>query len=358
MVKGSLTSKLAGIGIAGGLLGAAALGATVGVVGERYALRRLRRSVDPYGKEPFGALPSDSVQSVLASDGTKLHVEVVENPQRTKGPTVIFVHGFCLDSGTWHFQRAALSDPAAAAPFSRLVFYDQPGHGRSEPRSAYSLDQLADDLAVVVKSQAPTGPLVLVGHSMGGMVLMAFAHKYPRLLSRVRGIVLASTSAGHLDDVGLGLPKVVAKLRRQLMPALAGSLALHPKWGERGRMAGTDVAYMVTRHFAFGSAKPSRAMTEFVEQMIAGTSVEVIAGHLATLSEHDRYEALQALAGIETLVVCGDRDLVTPVEHSRRIAELLPHADLVEIADGGHLTVMEHHEIVTPHLIAFLQRIG
>jgi hypothetical protein len=95
---------------------------------------------------------------------------------------------------------------------------------------------------------------------------------------------------------------------------------------------------------------------EYVERMNAGTAVEVIGGYLGTLSEHDRYAALEVFDGIETLVVCGDKDLLTPVDHTREIARLLPGAELVEVADGGHVTLMEHADLVNAHFIAFLRR--
>lgn len=395
---GGLVGGLKAAGWAGALIGVAAAGAAAGVVAERYAVSRSRRrSDDPCIDEPFGLLPFDSQRTVMADGGVPLHVEIVE-PDATGEPpefTVVFVHGFCLDMGTWHFQRRALTEllrqraelaarkgrrglaalrrqpdatdaedavEAVASvddPRCRLVFYDQPGHGRSGRREAgdYDLDQLGADLATVIAEVAPDGPLVLAGHSMGGMTVMALAEQSPEMFAeRVVGVAMISTSAGHLDDVGLGIPPLLAKLRKPLMPTISGALKWQPELAEVGRRAGSDVAYLLTRRYGFGSKDPSPSLVEYVEKMNSGTAVEVIGGYLGTLSEHDRYAALEVFDGIETLVVCGDKDLLTPVDHTREIARLLPGAELVEVADGGHVTLMEHGDLINAHFVAFLRR--
>ncbi len=404
---GKFMGGLKAVGLASALIGVAAAGAAAGVVAERYTVGRARRRADdPFADEPFGSLPFDAQQTVTADGGVPLYVEIVE-PDHTGEPpdlTVIFVHGFCLDMGTWHFQRKALTElqrqraafterkggrrglaafrgsrraqdepveePVAEEgdaeiravpddPRCRLIFYDQPGHGRSGRRDAgdYDLDQLGADLAAVIAETAPEGPLVLLGHSMGGMTIMALAERVPEFFAeRVVGVGLISTSAGHLDDVALGIPPAFAKLRKPLMPTISGALRWQAELAEVGRRAGSDVAYLLTRRYGFGSKDPSPSLVEYVERMNASTSIEVIAGYLGTLSEHDRYAALEVFDGIETLVVCGDKDLLTPVDHTREIARLLPGAELVEVADGGHVTLMEHGDLVDAHLVAFLRR--
>jgi pimeloyl-ACP methyl ester carboxylesterase len=366
------------LGLAGALVGALAAGAAAGVAAERFVVRRSRhRGDDPYADEPFDDLPADEVLTVHTSDGVDVRVEIVGPPtsarpegglwpRRPKPPptlTVVFVHGFALDMGTWHFQRKAFavapSGDEDGLPPLRMVFYDQPGHGRStrRPDGEYSIDELAGDLAEIIATVAPEGPLVLVGHSMGGMTLMALAERQSDLvLDRVVGVGLISTSAGHLDDVALGLPPVLAGLRGRLTPAVAKALRWQPLVAERGRAAGSDLVYLLTKRYAFGSDDVSPALVDHVARMNAKTHVEVIAGYLATLSAHDRYAALEAYAEIEALVVCGTKDLLTPVEHTREIAQLLPGATLLEVPDGGHCTVLEHSDAVNEALADLFRR--
>ena len=96
----------------------------------------------------------------------------------------MFVHGYTQEMAVWHYQRKAL---AADNP-GRLVFYDQRSHGRSgrgAPERS-TIDQLGRDLRVVLDEVAPTGPVVLVGHSMGGMTIMALADAWPELFGDAR----------------------------------------------------------------------------------------------------------------------------------------------------------------------------
>ncbi|HEV7757247.1 MAG TPA: alpha/beta hydrolase [Mycobacteriales bacterium] len=349
-------------GLVGALLGVAAAGVAAGLATERFAVGRTRNRVaDPYADESFGRMPCDAEFTVSGQDGVDLHVEVVEPAEGEPELTVVFVHGFALDMGTWHFQRRALG--AVPKPRVRAVFYDQPGHGRSgrKPSGDYSIDELGEDLAAVIAQVAPAGPLVLAGHSMGGMTIMALAEHHPELFeSRVVGIALVSTSAGDLDAVALGLPGPVAdlvgRIRRPLTPAFAAALRARPGLLEKGRAAGSDLAYLLTRRYGFGGADVSPSLVRYVEQMNSATPLDVVAGYLRTLSDHERYAALEVFDGIESLLIGGEDDLLTPIEHTEEMARLLPGAEYVEIADGGHVTLMEHADVVNAHLLAFLQR--
>src|SRR3982751_5325440 len=129
---------------------------------------------------------------LTVADGVRLFVE-------TSGPadaplTVVLLHGWCLDRRTWHRQVTALE---AASPQPRVIAYDSRGHGRSghtRLRSA-TLAQLGDDLAEVIRAYAPAGPIVLAGHSLGGMTIMEFAESYPQeFAGRVAGLVFVSTT--------------------------------------------------------------------------------------------------------------------------------------------------------------------
>ncbi len=342
-------------GLIGALVGVAAAGAAVGLAAERLAVGRARIGGDEGADEPFGLLPADQALSVSSTDGVELHVEVVGCG--SADITVVFVHGFCLDMGTWHFQRLGLAD--LRKPRIDMVFYDQRGHGRSgrgEPANC-TIEQLGRDLESVINAVAPTGPLVLCGHSMGGMSVMALAEQRPEVfVQRVVGVALVSTSAGDLDTVSFGMPRLVAAVRKPLMPLLASGMRSRARLLEGARRKGSDVTWLATRRWAFGTRAVSPALVDYVERMNSSTPVETIAAFLSTLSNHMRYEALAAFDGIETIVICGERDLMTPVDHSRKLAEALPGCEFVEIAAGGHLMLMDHAEEVNLDLRSFLER--
>src|SRR5689334_4707441 len=131
-----------------------------------------------------------------------------------------------------------------------MVFYDQPGHGRSGRRThgEYTLEQLAHGLKRVLDETVTEGPVVLIGHSMGGMTIMALAEEYPDLFGDlVRGVVLVSTSAGKLDEVNFGMPDVVGRFSRPLMPVVIGGGKLTSGVIDRVRRASTDLAWLLTR---------------------------------------------------------------------------------------------------------------
>lgn len=90
--------------------------------------------------------------------------------------------------------------------------------------------------------------------------------------------------------------------------------------------------------------------------MIAATRIEVIGDFLPAFNQHDKHESLETMSGIETLVLVGDDDLMIPVEHSAEIVRRLPHAEHVVVRDAGHNVMLEHPEVVTPHLIALIDR--
>jgi pimeloyl-ACP methyl ester carboxylesterase len=355
------------------MVGVAAAGVAAGVAAERLLLRRSRGSepmADPYAEEQFGQLPFDECLTVRTSDGIDLYVEIVEpsdgidvefdfvdvTAPGSVEPTLIFVHGFALDMGTFYFQRSALTRRGDY----RMVFYDQPGHGRSGRLSSgeYSVDDLAHGLKKVIDETTPTGPIVLIGHSMGGMTIMALADHYPDLfVSRVAGVAFISTSAGELSQVNLGMPDFVTRFTRPLLPVLIGSGKLTSGVIDNVRRASTDLAWLLTRRYGFGSAPASKALVSFVEQMNSRTSTEVVLRYLRTVYTHERIAALDELKRTKVLVICGDDDKLTPPSHSAEIVRHLPDARFVGVPQAGHVALLERPDIVNAALLEFLEEI-
>lgn len=334
-------------------LAAAGVGAALGVAAERLAVGR--PLLPPFGLPPgdgedYGGLHTPG-RAVLADDAVRLHVEVedIGTPGRND-PTVVFSHGYALTMDSWHFQRQQLRrEPGRSL---RLVFWDQRGHGRSasgRPGSS-TIDQLGSDLSEVIDAVAPSGPLILIGHSMGGMTVMSLAHRRPELFAeRVRAVGLVSTSAGGLDDVDFGITGL-GRLVQRFAPSTVKALTRTPRLVERGRRIVSDLETVLVRRYSYASPV-SNALVRFTADMIASTRLEVISDFLPTFSTHDKRAALSALAAVPTLVIVGDHDLLTPADHSVEIAELLPAAQHVVVPDGGHLLMLEHPEVVNAHLL-------
>ncbi|BBH66060.1 alpha/beta hydrolase [Actinoplanes sp. OR16] len=345
-------------GIFGAAVGVAAAGLATAFAVERALVRRsVKAPGDPHIDEPFGDQPFDRELTVTAADGTDLHVEIVEPDEPTDKPTIVFVHGFALDMGTFYFQRKELAERGE----QRLVFYDQPGHGRSGKLQSgtYDIAALGRSLAAVLEETVPDGHIILVGHSMGGMTIMAFAEQFPDWFgNRVTGVVLISTSAGLFDKTQLGVTNLVARASAPFFPLWDRAAKLGGGTIDRARVASSDLAWLLTRRYGFGEAKPSATLVTFVESMNSKTSVETLTKYLHTLYTHNRFPALSALRGVPVLVVVGDRDYLTPVTHSEEILKHLPQAELLKIENSGHVVMLEKADQVNEALIPFLKKIS
>ena len=339
-------SRTQRFGLLGAAVGVLAAGAAAGVAVERRLIGRRTGERAQLEAEPFGSVRGEP-HVFTADDGVELYVETDDGPG---DPTILLVHGYGLNLDCWHFQRKAMRE------LGRVVVYDQRSHGRSgrSPEEGVSIDQLGRDLAGILDAYAADGPVVLIGHSMGGMAIMAYADQHPEAFGdRVIGVGLVSTSAGGLDKVSVALPGLPGRvIRRYATPTLA-ALSRIPDVVERSRKAGTDISYILTRRYSFGSPVPP-SYTEFVNAMIAGTPISVIADFYPIFTLHDKYKALGAFRDVECVVIGGDQDLLTPFEHAEAIARLVPHAELVHVEDCGHLGFLEHHEIFTEALVTMI----
>ncbi|MBO1335062.1 alpha/beta fold hydrolase [Streptomyces sp. VRA16 Mangrove soil] len=363
-------------GLAGAAIGVVAAGAAAGVAVERLTVgrgmrRKARLALDASG--PYGSLRGVPGKA-YAADGTELYYEVDEIDEsgtgtrrrrlfgrKTPAPvTVVFSHGYCLNQDSWHFQRAALRGVV------RCVYWDQRSHGRSgrgaeqvEAGTPVSIDTLGGDLKAVVDAAAPEGPLVLVGHSMGGMTVMALADQHPGLVrERVVGTALVGTSSGRLGEVNYGLPVAGVNVVRRVLPGVLKALGQRAELVEKGRRATADLFAGIIKRYSFASRDVDPAIARFAERMIEGTPIDVVAEFYPAFQEHDKTAALAAFAGLPALVLAGEQDLVTPSEHSEAIAELLPDAEFVLVPDAGHLVMLEHPEVVTDRLADLLARTG
>jgi pimeloyl-ACP methyl ester carboxylesterase len=319
------------------------------------------RSPSSEAPENLPAWPDGSGHVVTTDDGVRLHAEVDGNPDDDL--TVVFVHGYGLNRRSWRFQRRDLAGAA------RLVFYDHRSHGASGRSRAEhcTIDQLGADLQAVIEQLAGDGRVVLVGHSLGGMTVLALADRAPELFgTRVVGVALLATSAGQLSELTLGLPKAAGMVLRRVRPkhlvGLSKGMPLlmavtRPRAAlHRGEPSMTAaVISSVVQRFSFGG-DVSPTLVADVEAMIASTGVDVLAAFAPTFLDHDKLAALPVLTRVPTAVMVGSEDLMTPVEHSRTITDELPDAELQVLPDVGHMVMTERPEEVGRTLRRLLER--
>jgi pimeloyl-ACP methyl ester carboxylesterase len=352
--------------VIGGAVGLAGAVAAAGVVHERREVGRERARIDPHSAALFGALPVDRQSRLLTEDGISLYVEEV-------GPldapiTVVFVHGFTLNLGSFHFQRLALSEAFGAEV--RLVFYDQRSHGRSDksPSADCTVEQLGRDLATVIDASLAgahnPGPVVLIGHSMGGMTVMSLADQRPDLFAApdpaggkravgapIGSVALINTSSGNLKNVTLGLPAFVSRWSGPVLPVVLRRAAKNAQLVEGVRALGKDLAWVITKRLSFASDAVDPAVVAYCTSMISATPVDVVSDFYSTLMAHDGTLGLMNLIDARVLVFGAEQDALTPLAHAETIAAALPRSELITVADAGHLLMLEYPEVVNSPLV-------
>lgn len=334
-------------------LGLAATGvATAAGIATGRLLKARERAIELGTESAYDDIPSR--ESVVISDGTPLHVEIDEpDGGAERELTVVLVHGFTLNLKTWHYQRRALVEAGY-----RVVMFDHRGHGQSEEAEpeTYLLEQLADDLARVLDQEVPEGPLLLVGHSMGGMAILTFAERFPDVLhSRVLGVGLLCTTAGSLQESEFGLLPQMRPAVHKIIPAAMRGLSARQTAVDGVRKAGRDAELYFVHRYSYGSDVPM-ALVEHTADMIFATPIATMSAYLTSLMGHDRWHCLPALDGIETLVMHGNRDRLVPIRLADRMVEALPNAEYVVVDKAGHMLPMECPDVVDEQVVALAER--
>ena len=340
----------AGLGVITGVAALAAGGIALGIELERRIVAKRITRTSEADLEAFFSLRSDG-PDVTTPDGVVLHTEIDEGADDDL--TLVYVHGYALNLDCWHFQRLHFRGQL------RQVFYDLRSHGRSTRSEAERcrIPQLAEDLYQVLEEVVGPGPVVLIGHSMGAMTIMRLAQSRPELFgSQVLGVALFCTSAGELTDHSpiRGIPG--RTFHRVAEPLMAG-LNRIPELVSQGRRAGSDLGYVVTRRMAFGSDDVPPSYVDFASEMLAEIPLEVVADYYPAIGELDEFGALEIVSTVPTVVVGGENDMITPIEHTARIVELLPKAEAIRVEECGHLGMIEKHEVFNGALDRLLERV-
>ena len=242
-------------------------------------------------------------------------------------PTLLFIHGFPLSRGAWHKQVEAF------ALDHRVIAPDLRGLGESgTPTGPATMSLFADDLVALLRG-LKVGPVILVGHSMGGYVALNFADRHPGL---VEGLVLVGTRAGADTAEGAGKRLATAqKVRTEGATFLVDDMA--PKMLAAG-------------HPEVGLVRQVRALMEPANAFGVANALEGMA---------DRPDMTDRLAGIQvpTLVITGTDDVLIPPGESALLAERIVGAELELIPGAGHLVALERPEAFNGLLRAWLTRV-
>jgi 3-oxoadipate enol-lactonase len=237
---------------------------------------------------------------------------------------LVFLHGVSGGHAVWDRQVAHFGKLGY-----RCTAWDQPGYGTEPAVEPYTLEKVATAL----KRQVGDEKVVLVGHSMGGLVAQEFYARYP---GSVAALALCFTSAAFgagadfasdfiAARIGpLDKGKTMAEIAAQLMPTM------------RGRI--TD---------AQGLA--------LAERIMAGVPPATYRKAVQLVTTFDRREDLPKIA-VPTLLVAGSDDLTAPAPLMGRMAEKIPKAEFVVLRGCGHLGPIDQPDVFNAVLEGFLRR--
>ncbi|MBF6476007.1 MULTISPECIES: alpha/beta fold hydrolase [Nocardia] len=287
--------------------------------------------------------------TVSAADGVPLAVRVFGAEEAPA--TVVFVHGHCLHTESWSYLRDHLLQRWGSD--TRMVFYDHRGHGASGAAhpSTYTIEQLAHDLDTVLRTVAPTGPVILVGHSMGAMVVLAYARLHPETITRIAGVGLLAGAANAITEVGLA-----RLLNRRTVTSLQAAVTRAPRAMRASQRLTRRLCAPLLREAGFGTRKVNPRMAALATAMLNDTPLLTMAGFLHSLITFDETATLHRLGAIPALVLAGSADLIVPFAHSVALASQLAGSELVRLEGAGHSVMLERAEEVALSIAALLER--
>ena len=228
-----------------------------------------------------------------------------------RGTPLVAVHGFPLSRGAWQKQVDAFKSSY------RVIALDLRGLGESEARpGTNTMGQMAEDVHALLK-QLDTAPVVLIAHSMGGYVALAFARKYPELL---RGLVLVGTKAGA-----------------DTAEAAAGRRAT----AEKVKTEGAHIVVDAMAPKMLAATNTDQSMARSVRGFMERSNPEGVIGALLGMAERDDSTPSLSQISVPTLVVAGADDTIMPPGESQKLASAIKGARLELIPGAGHLVAFE-----------------
>lgn len=241
-------------------------------------------------------------------------------------PTLVLLHGIGGAARAWRGQLAFFADRY------RTLAWDMPGYGGSTPLLDVSIDALADALRDFLQQIDVTKP-ILVGHSIGGMIVQQWLVKHP---GTAAAVVLAQTSPAF--------GKADGDWQKSFIEARLGPL-------DRGETMRSLASRLVNE--LVGDDPDAGGMEVARDCMAAVPEASYRASMLALLG-FDQRNALKEIK-VPTLVLSGSKDNNAPAPMMAKMASYIPSATYLEIEGVGHLVNLERPEIFNAALDRFLK---
>jgi 3-oxoadipate enol-lactonase len=259
--------------------------------------------------------------SFTVNQGTKIYWDEVG-----AGDPLLLIMGLGYPSHAWHRTRSVLSRKY------RTIALDNRGVGSSDmPPGPYSIATMASDAAAVLDAAGVESADVF-GISMGGMIAQEFALQYP---NRVRALILGCTAAGGPSAV-----RSEPEATEMLM--------------SRGGMTPEQAAEAAVP-FIYHPGTSRKLIEEDLE--IRRPWFPKAEAYIAQLQGILAWESYSRLSQINapTLVIHGESDLLVPAANGKLIAEMIPGAKLVLLANASHIFTTDQPEAAHRAVLEFLE---
>ena len=277
----------------------------------------------------------------------------VETTGPATAPTLVLIHGWGLDSTIWFLLRRTLGNRY------RIIAWDLPGLGRSRRGSSKTLclTDFAENLKRVMATAG--GPVVLVGHSIGGMTIQTLARDAPELFGRdVAGVVLVNTTYTNPLRTMIFSGFLQAIRRPVLEPVMGLMIVLQPlvwlgAW--QGYLSGS--AHIANR-LGFGRFVTRSQLDHTALLPTRNPPAVQGRGNMAMF----RWDATGAVARISpqvpVLVLAGELDIITKAEASRTIVSSAPQSRLSEVTGVNHMGFLERSDVYCAEIASFVDSLA
>ncbi len=287
-----------------------------------------------------------TVQRVKRPDGSVLHIEFY-GP--TDGQPIIMTHGWGPDSTVWYYAKRQLSDRF------RVIVWDLPGLGKSsKPKNNdYSLAKYARDLASVV-ALAGDKPVILLGHSLGGMCILTFCRLFPEHLGhRVAGLILVDTTYTNPVKTSIFSRFLRAVQKPLLEPLLYLTIMLSPFVWLMNWLSYLNGLLHINVELSGFTGTETRGQLDFSALLSALAWPAVLARGTLAMFDYDETRTLSTI-NIPVLLVVGASDIATIPATSIRMKAQLPNSELVTLKPGGHMGLMEQNQRFAAAVSSFI----
>ncbi len=304
-------------------------------VGGGRALWWLRLKLRPASDDPRHERDTET-RRIARPDGSEIHVEF-HGP--ADGPPMVLTHGWGATATEWYYLRRQLGDRF------RLIAWDLPGLGLSKgpANRDFTVAKFATDLQAVLAETA-NRPAVLLGHSIGGMIVLEFCKLFPADMgTRVSGLVLLHTS--HTNPLRMTKTRwIAAPLQKPVIEPLAYlMIAFSPLVWLMNLFSYLNGSSHRGNHKQLFDGTETWGQLDFVTKYVPYVWPATYARGLLGMVRWDATDALPGIT-VPTLVVAGAADKITLPEASEIIRDKCPTAKLVTTAPAGHMGLVERHE--------------